>query len=397
MTLINIVVFLLFSITAFTVLYSFIFSMAGVFAVKKQFSSGDVFKKIAVFIPCHKQDSSILRSAEHALFQKYPSHRYDVIVIADSLQPETIEKLKKLPLKLVDSHYDISNKAKALNTAFKQLNDQYDIAVILDADNFMKSDFLEKINAAFLNGCYAVQGHRVARSTETNINILESVCSEINNHIFRKGQQAFGFSSAVTETCIAFSYFYLKLLVEEMEMKSGFDRELELKLVEDNHRIVYLDDAIVVDEKIQLAEGFTHQRSAWIANQFAYFKNHCTRGILSLLFGKFDYANKIAHFALVPKVILLTFLLLMTGLSYFIDSWLIIGFNTWAILTCLYVFALLVAVPLGFYKLKTAFAFASLPWNFLLIFKELFHQLFADTTIIKTNAATHLENHSIEK
>ena len=396
MILLNILVFLLFLVTAFTVLYSFIFSMAGVFAVKKQYSSGDTFKKIAVFIPCHKQDESILRSAEHALFQKYPSHRYDVVIIVDSLQQETVEKLKKLPIKFIEAHYDISNKAIALQTAFSKLTDQYDIAVILDADSFMKPDFLEKINAAFLNGCYAVQGHRIARNNESKTNILESVCNEINNHIFRKGQQAFGFSSTVTESCIAFSYFYLKLVVDEMEMKDGFNRELELKLVEDNHRIVYIEDALVIDEKIQRPEGFTHKRSAWISSQFTYFKHNCIRGILSLFFGKFDYANKIAHFALVPKVILFTFLVLMTTVSWFIHPMLFIGFNVWAILTGLYVFALVIAIPFSYYRLNTAYALASLPWNFLLIFRELFSHKIVSHSILKPSI-TQFNNQSVEK
>ena len=397
MLILNFIALLLFLITAFTVLYTFIFSVAGNFARTKEFKHGDLFKKIAVFIPCHKQDESILRTAEHALFQKYPSHRYDVIVIGDALQQLTVDKLKKLPLKYIEAHYDISAKAKALNVAFDELKDNYDIAIILDADQFMKPDFLDKINTAFIRGCYAVQGHKILRNTSTNIATLEGLIIEINNHIFRKGQQAFGFSSAVTGSAIAFSYKYLKLVVEEMKMEKGFDKELELKLVEDNHRIIYIEDAIVTDDKIMISERFTHQRSDWIFSQFSYFKSHVSKGILSMLFGKFDYANKIAHFALVPKVILLTFLLIVTAISWYFNPDLIIGFNAWATISVLYVIAFLIAIPFRYYNLTTLKAVASLPWSFLLIFKELFIFKTPAAPYMPHGAVTQFENQTKEK
>lgn len=373
MILINILLVVLFLVAAFTVSYCFIFSVAGIFSFNKQYKSGDVYKKIAVFIPCSQQDAAVLHTAEQSLFQSYPSHRYDVIVIGDNLQKQTIDKLKKLPIKLVESHYDVSVKAKALNAAFQKLNDHYEIAVILDADNTMKSDFLEKINAAFLNGCYAIQGHKISRNDKTNVGILESISSEINNHIFRKGHQALHLSSAVFGSGIAFSYEYLKITVSEMEMINGFDKELELQLVEDNHRIAYLEDAIIIDENNQDVERFTHQRSSWLKNQFAYFKSHFVKGFLSVIFGKYDYANKIAHFALVPKAILLSFLLLMTGITALDINSLFPGFGFWLTLTIIYITSLIMAVPIRYYKFRTLTAIAYLPWSFILIIMDLFN------------------------
>ena len=397
MLLLNFIALLLFLITSFTVLYTFIFSVAGNFARNKEYKTSDIFKKIAVFIPCHKQDESILRTAEHALFQKYPSHRYDVIVIGDTLLPQTIDKLKKLPLKYIAAHYDISVKAKALNVAFDELKDNYDIAIILDADQYMKPDFLNKINNAFIRGCYAVQGHKMVRNTTTNIATLEGLIIEINNHIFRKGQQAFGFSSAVTGSAIAFSYQYLKLVVEEMKMEKGFDKELELKLVEDNHRIVYIEDAIVSDDKLIVSDRFTHQRSDWIASQFSYFKSHFSKGVLSMFFGKFDYANKIAHFALVPKVILLTFLLIVTAISWLFNPDLIIGFNAWAAISSLYILAFLLAIPYRYFNFSTLKAVASLPWSFLKIFKEVFTFKPNHAPFISQGAVSQFENQTNKK
>ena len=93
--------------------------------------------------------------------------------------------------------------------------------------------------------------------------------------------------------------------------------------------------------------------------------------MIGSFFGKLDYANKIAHFALVPKAILLCFLFLITGITWFEIKELVFGFNEWSSLTLLYITALVIAVPIRFYKLTTLLAIASLPWSLILIFKEI--------------------------
>ncbi|PKN14824.1 MAG: hypothetical protein CVU67_03650, partial [Deltaproteobacteria bacterium HGW-Deltaproteobacteria-24] len=72
--------------------------------------------------------------------------------------------------------------AKALNKAFEQLSNDYDIAIILDADNLMEKDFLHQMNSAFSHNIKAVQGHRMAKNMNTPFAILDSVSEEINNH-----------------------------------------------------------------------------------------------------------------------------------------------------------------------------------------------------------------------
>ena len=98
MLLINLLLTFVFAVSAFTVFYTFIFSVSGHFMRKRIYDCKNVYKKIAVLMPAYKEDAVILQTAEHALFQNYPSHRYDVIVIADSLQNETIQRLKNLSM-----------------------------------------------------------------------------------------------------------------------------------------------------------------------------------------------------------------------------------------------------------------------------------------------------------
>ncbi|MFN0189040.1 MAG: glycosyltransferase, partial [Bacteroidia bacterium] len=141
MVLINLIALILFVTCMVTVFYSLFFSIAGHFYRIKKYDNKNQFKKIAVFMPSYKEDEVILITSKHALLQNYPSHRYDVYVIADSLREETLQELKKLPIQVIPVSFDKSTKSKAINAAFDQIKSHYDLAVILDADNVMHIDF----------------------------------------------------------------------------------------------------------------------------------------------------------------------------------------------------------------------------------------------------------------
>ena len=92
----------------YVVCYTFVFSLAGFF-YRNPSPASKGNKKFAVFIPAYKEDSVIVGVAQKALAQSYPNEFYDVIIIADLLQPETVAKLKQLHLQSLKSfraHFD---------------------------------------------------------------------------------------------------------------------------------------------------------------------------------------------------------------------------------------------------------------------------------------------------
>src|SRR5690606_19450922 len=137
---------ILLSYFGYVSLYSFIFSTAGLFYRPVKTGNARIFRRFAVLIPAYKEDQVITAVAEQALLQDYPSDRFDVIVIADSLQGTTLQKLRSLPIIVVEVSFEKSTKVKALNRAMATIGDSYDCAMILDADNVMEEQCLRKIN-----------------------------------------------------------------------------------------------------------------------------------------------------------------------------------------------------------------------------------------------------------
>lgn len=122
---------------------------------------------------------------------------------------ETDQALWDLSALVVKADSPQSTKTNALRRAIRYIEEEkrtYDIAVVLDADNLVDLDFLDKINDAFYSGCMVVQTHRVAKNRNTSIAVLDAVSEEINNSIFRKGHTELGFSSALIGSGMAFDY-----------------------------------------------------------------------------------------------------------------------------------------------------------------------------------------------
>ena len=302
----SILEFLLFAYLAFGVLYILIFSIAGLFTAKSKTKSlSEMERKFAVLIPGYKEDAVIIEVAKKALEQDYDKAKFDVVVIADSFEAETLKALKALPIKLIEVSFETSTKSKALNTAMAQLGDGYDVALILDADNIMKPDFITKMNSAFDRSYKVVQGHRMAKNTNTSFAILDAISEEVNNHIFRKGHRVLGFSSALIGSGMAFDYSFFKSTMASIKAIGGFDKELELTLLRDGEKIEYLHDALVLDEKVQKADVFANQRKRWLSAQFVYFKRFFWSGIKSLfLKGNLDFVDKVYQMIAPPRVLL---------------------------------------------------------------------------------------------
>jgi len=356
-------------------LYIFIFAFAGLFYRQAVYSKSSQNRKIAVLIPGYKEDQVIVEVAQEALSQDYPSHAFDVVIIADSFQPETLDKLRKLPIKVIEVSFEKSTKSKALNKAMEQLDDSYDVAVILDADNVMAKDFLWKINASFEKEILAVQGHRAAKNMNTSLAVLDAVSEEINNHIFRKGHRVLGLSSAIIGSGMAFKYDFFKNMMASVKAVGGFDKEIELKMLSQKQIIEYLDDAYVFDEKVQKAEVFSNQRRRWLSAQLHYFRQDFLKASRDLVLkGNVDYFDKAIQFIQPPRILLLgaTGLLgvLFIGINIFAEN--LIHYSlAWMSLIIVCVLAFLFSIPGSFYNKKTAIAILSLPKGMLLMFGSL--------------------------
>jgi len=344
------------------------YSVAGLFYKNPVFKKAITFRKIAILVPAYKADEVIEELTDNVLLQDYPN--YDLIVIADSLNDDVLTRLKQKPVRVMPFHDDNRTKALALNTIMSQLPDNYDIALVLDADNLIPDkDYLNRLNDIFEYEVQAVQTHRTAKNTNTVLALLDAASEEINNQIFRRGHAVLGLSAALCGSAMAFDYRSFREQMYHIS-SSGEDKELEIRLLKLRIPILYVDDMIVLDEKVQKAGSFVNQRARWIANQLMQAENNIGEGFRQLFRGNIDFFDKLLQHFLMPRIFLLASGTIFSGLAIIFQNGAYL--YVWIAIAAVTYISILISIPRRMYTFSLLKSVFYLPKGVVLMCLSLF-------------------------
>ncbi len=378
------------------ILYNLVLSIAGRLQRKKEKrrQEGIAYANIAILIPAYKEDSIILSTVQSYSRLDYPAGSYEVVVIADSLQPDTLVQLRSAGATVIPVAFEKSTKAKSLNAAFEQLPDDYDLALICDADNMLAPNFLQLVNAAFQDGEYAIQTQRVAKNMDTPFAVLDAANEIIANHLYRKGANAMGLSSSVIGSGMAFHYPLIKGIMQEIDATGGFDKVLQLLVIGRGHAIYYLEDAQVFDEKVERAEVFEHQRRRWLSSQLVYLRQYWKKGWQELFRGSMDYFNlAVVQNLLMPRLLLLVAVTMVTVLYLLLQRYLLLPAAWWVALWLCNCISLLLPIPGKFFRRYLLTALLGLPRATFIMIGLLFRLKGANNRFIHTkHTKTDIDN-----
>ncbi len=368
---------------AFNVFYLLVFSIASRCRKPAKPSVSKDHKRFALLIAAYREDAVIMDTVQNCLAQDYPSDKFDVVVISDHMKPETNSRLAALPIILLQVDFEKSTNTKSLQAALKHLGrDEYDIALVIDADNIIPPSYLSEVNNAFaVANVQAVQTHRTAKNLNTNMAYLDAVSEEINNSIFRLGHVNLGMSAALIGSGMAFQYSLFYDAMMSNTSVGGFDRVLEMKLLHQGVFIHYLPDTYVLDEKIQHTSGFYNQRRRWLSAQYYSLMEFAYHFIPALRLRKWDFCDKLFQQAALSRLLLL-------GILFIIALFHTIFFppiaGKWWVLYALVNIALIIAIPSHLLRWRLMKAACIVPYSFILMFFNLFRLKEANKKFIHT-------------
>lgn len=348
----------------YSVAYTATFAIASLFHRSRRPRPTENHCAIAILIPVYRDDEVILQSVSYIQHQRYPADRYQVFVVADTLRADTIARLKTMNAEVIEVAFDERTKARSVARGLQRIQQHgyYDLTAILDADNVMDKDFLAHMNRAYASGQVAIQGQRAAKNSNSPMAILDGLSEAVNNTIFRKGYQALGLSVPVIGSGMAFNTSLLASVFEQMDLATkGEDRELQLEVIRRQHRILYLEEAVVYDEKVATNQAFGHQRKRWILNQFHSLLKSFPVAVHQLTKGNVSYFN-IAFLAPIQLPRLLN-VGLLTGWTLL--QWVSGQKKSYATtLAAGYFVSLALAIPRSYFRKSTLSALAALPRTF---------------------------------
>ena len=364
------------------VLYLLVYSLASLRQKLPVPPPSTKYKRFAILIPAYKEDAVIHECVHSCLEQDYPVDSFDVVVISDSMQPETNASLSLLPIRLVEVHFEKSTKSKALNAAMAAIGNDYDVALILDADNVIPYNYLKDVNNLYAcSSVEIVQTHRVAKNLNSDMALLDAMSEEINNTIFRLGHAKLGMSAALIGSGMAFQYDLFRDTMANIKAVGGFDRELELTLLYQGKHFHYLPETFVFDEKVQNTNDFSRQRRRWLSAQWHYCKVFVGYSFRAIANRNWDFCDKLFQQLSIPRLLLLGFTFFLAVIfSFYNFVW---SLKWWAIFLLL-ITALLVAVPQRFCTSRLVAALQALPYTFLLMATNIFKLRGANKKFIHT-------------
>ncbi len=326
-----------------------------------------------ILYPAYHEDNVIVSSVHQFVGQYYPYNAFHVAVISDHMKPETNDKLRQLPITLLTPVFEKSSKAKAMQYAMDNIKEKYDYIVILDADNVVEANFLEKLNECCAKGYKAIQCHRCAKNSNNNIAVLDGVSEEINNTIFRKAHNRIGLSSALIGSGMCFDFKWFKENVYNLST-AGEDRELEALLLKQGVYIHYEENIHVFDEKVSNKDNFQKQRLRWMTAQIQSLFSLLPYIPTAIKTGNIDVIDKTIQQALIPRsmLIVITFVMacLITLLS---QEW---GMKWWLLFVFICI-SLYVSTPKQLRKHSVFGKLLSLPmlvWKMVLNILKIDHK-----------------------
>jgi len=379
---------ILFAYFGLSVVFTLISVIAAKFRNVKAYESDPniSLSRIAILIPAYKEDAIIEYTISSMMELEYSKDFYQVFLIADSFDSQTIEKAKTYPINVVEVSFEKSTKAKSLDFCLNQINpDAFDLVLISDADNILEKDFLSKVNVCYHNGNKVIQANRVAKNVNGPVAMLDAVSEAINNTIYRKGQNAIGLSSCLIGSGMVFELGFFKKILKDALHSVGEDRIFQLKAVEAGYKIYYLEDAKIYDEKVASFKNFQNQRKRWIASQFKYLVEHFPSATAFLLKGNISYFSMaIINNLFLPRILNLGSLFLLSLIHI-----IFLGFSEWTyawiVLLITFTSSLFLGIPTFFFKRKDFWmSILNIPVAFFSMLKALLGIKGASSTFINT-------------
>lgn len=229
-------------------------------------------KTFAVIVAAHNESAVIGQLLQNLKSLEYPKDLYDIYVIADNCDDNTVEIAHDYGCIVCERHHPTKkSKGFAMEWMFERLfkmEKKYDAVVVFDADNLVHPRFLLEMNNRLLKGDRIIQGYLDAKNPyDTWISGTFAIAFWVIDHISHLAKTNIGLSAVLggTGMCIATDVlerhgWRATCLTEDMEFT--------MKSLAEGIKTTWAHDAIVYDEKPLTFMQSWRQRKRWAQGQF---------------------------------------------------------------------------------------------------------------------------------
>src|SRR5699024_6980692 len=214
----------------------------------------------------------------------------------------------------------------------------YDLVMILDADNFVSSNILKEVNSQYIgkDKPEVIQSYLDSKNSNKMMSLAYSMVFWTNNRFMQLARYRLGLLNSIGGTGFSVRSDYLvdtggfnyKSLTEDLEM--------EVEITMNGGRILWNDHSSIYDEKPEGLKVSMKQRHRWAKGHFyVAFKSFIPLLIKSITKLDIKYFDKIVFLMTMGRsvhLVLMTITLMLQGLilliqSLFTDT--VVGHSIW--------------------------------------------------------------------
>lgn len=242
----------------------------------------------AIIVTAYEQTTLLPSVVESILQLDYQN--YLVYIVADKCDISNLS-FNSQRVVLLRPEQTLASNTRSHFYAIQRFQRPHERLTIIDSDNLVDAQYLNKLNVYFDKGYKAVQGVRNAKNLNTTYACLDAA-RDIYYHFF-DGKVLFGAGSSATLAGSGMAFttsLYQDCLGEKDIEGAGFDKVLQAEIVKRGERIAFAEEAMVYDEKTSQSDQLVKQRARWINTWFRYFFfgfDIIKRGLLKLDINRF--------------------------------------------------------------------------------------------------------------
>lgn len=247
----------------------FVLLILNLFRKKEQYqdSKSDEFD-YAIIVTAYEQTNLLHGVVNSILKMNYKN--YLVYIVADNCDISELHFISEHVI-LLKPEETLASNTRSHFYAINRFKRNHDYLTIIDSDNLVDPEYLNELNSFFSAGFVAVQGIRKAKNLNTSFACLDEAGDMYYRYIDRKLLFEIGSSASLAGSGMAFSTDFYRRCLETLNIEgAGFDKVLQMEILNKAQRIAFAEKAIVYDEKTSKSGQLVNQRARWINTWFKY-------------------------------------------------------------------------------------------------------------------------------
>ena len=228
--------------------------------------------RFAVIGCAHNEENVIAGLIQSVYANTYPRDFYDIYVICDNCNDDTASVVKKEnAIAMERNNPEKRGKSFGLEWMFHQLDQMeadgiiYDAYIILDADNLINREYLDRVNDCLNEGYEILQTYLGCKNAKDSwISKSYSLAYWLSNNIYQNAHNKIGLSAQMGGTGMVFRPSVIReigwntdSLTEDLDLTTRY-------ILNKNHSCCWVHDAQIYDEKPLKIKPSAKQRTRWM-------------------------------------------------------------------------------------------------------------------------------------